>query len=527
MTGTDQWAERPPALPAPLVAVDLDAFDANADDLVRRAGGLPVRVASKSVRCRALLDRVLAPPGLRRRHGVCRARGGVAGEGRGARRLRRLPVASTSRRCATVATDDLLRAEVTVTIDSVEHVRWLRDTLGADVVGLGVAARRRRLAAGRARLHLGVRRSPTRTPDRGPRRRAGGGRGRAGRPRRDVLRRPGGRAAGCRAARPRPQAPVGARARAAARRRSSRRCASEVDLRFVNAGGTGSLHLFGDDPVVTELAAGSGLYGPTLFDGYDDFCPRPAMAFALPVVRRPAPGYVTAYGGGYVASGEPGWSRVPTPVRRGLSLVRTEAAGRGADAAARRRTPTACSSVTGCGCGGPRRVSCSSASTTVHLVAGGRLVETRAELPRRGTVLRVSDAWRNWARQRRRRTRRRCGTRATPTGVAAAVGEAAARGDGVRVAGSGHSFTPLVATDGLLLHVDGLSGDRRRSTATAAGARARRHAAARAQPRPPGGSGSPCPTSATSTARRSAGPSPRAPTAPAPGSRASRRRSAG
>ena len=58
------WERATSALRAPLVAVDLDAFDANADDLVRRAGGLPIRVASKSVRCRALLDRVLARPGF-------------------------------------------------------------------------------------------------------------------------------------------------------------------------------------------------------------------------------------------------------------------------------------------------------------------------------------------------------------------------------------------------------------------------------------------------------------------------------
>ncbi|CAM5536350.1 D-threonine aldolase OS=Streptomyces lavendulae subsp. lavendulae OX=58340 GN=SLAV_29460 PE=4 SV=1 [Streptomyces lavendulae subsp. lavendulae] len=51
-------------LDAPLAIVDLDAFDANADDLVRRAGGKPVRVASKSVRCRALLERVLERPGF-------------------------------------------------------------------------------------------------------------------------------------------------------------------------------------------------------------------------------------------------------------------------------------------------------------------------------------------------------------------------------------------------------------------------------------------------------------------------------
>lgn len=51
-------------LDAPVAIVDLDAFDTNADDLVRRAGGKPIRVASKSVRCRALLERVLAKDGF-------------------------------------------------------------------------------------------------------------------------------------------------------------------------------------------------------------------------------------------------------------------------------------------------------------------------------------------------------------------------------------------------------------------------------------------------------------------------------
>jgi hypothetical protein len=79
-----------------------------------------------------------------------------------------------------------------------------------------------------------------------------------------------------------------------------------TELEFVNGGGTGSLHVTGHDPVVTELAAGSGLYGPGLFDGYDAFTPRPAAAFALPVVRRPGPGVATAFSGGYIASGPPG-----------------------------------------------------------------------------------------------------------------------------------------------------------------------------------------------------------------------------
>src|SRR6201992_1485781 len=52
-------------LDPPFAVVDLDAFDANAADLVRRANGVPIRVVSKSLRCRALIDRVLARPGYR------------------------------------------------------------------------------------------------------------------------------------------------------------------------------------------------------------------------------------------------------------------------------------------------------------------------------------------------------------------------------------------------------------------------------------------------------------------------------
>ena len=48
----------------PIAVVDLDAFDANADDLVRRAGGKPIRVASKSLRVPALIERALAHDGF-------------------------------------------------------------------------------------------------------------------------------------------------------------------------------------------------------------------------------------------------------------------------------------------------------------------------------------------------------------------------------------------------------------------------------------------------------------------------------
>ena len=51
---------------APFALVDLDAMWSNAADLLSRAAGKPIRVASKSVRCRALQSAVLdRDPGFR------------------------------------------------------------------------------------------------------------------------------------------------------------------------------------------------------------------------------------------------------------------------------------------------------------------------------------------------------------------------------------------------------------------------------------------------------------------------------
>ena len=68
--------------------------------------------------------------------------------------------------------------------------------------------------------------------------------------------------------------------------------------------------------------------GPTLFDSYRKFRPRPALLYALPVVRRPWPGTVTLFSGGYVASGTGTRDRLPGPFwPNGLRLTRTEGAG--------------------------------------------------------------------------------------------------------------------------------------------------------------------------------------------------------
>jgi D-serine deaminase-like pyridoxal phosphate-dependent protein len=99
-------------------------------------------------------------------------------------------------------------------------------------------------------------------------------------------------------------------------------------LRFVNGGGTGSFESTRQDPSVTELAAGSGLYLPTLFDHYNAFQGAPAAGFALPVTRVPRPGIVTCSGGGYPASGSAGPDRLPRPwLPPGCSLIANEGAG--------------------------------------------------------------------------------------------------------------------------------------------------------------------------------------------------------
>jgi D-serine deaminase-like pyridoxal phosphate-dependent protein len=101
-----------------------------------------------------------------------------------------------------------------------------------------------------------------------------------------------------------------------------------ADLRFVNGGGTGSLELTSAEHAVSEVTAGSGFFGPGLFDHYQAFDPYPAALFALPVVRRPGPGVVTLLGGGYPASGSAGPDKLPkVHLPAGLRLDGNEGAG--------------------------------------------------------------------------------------------------------------------------------------------------------------------------------------------------------
>lgn len=101
-----------------------------------------------------------------------------------------------------------------------------------------------------------------------------------------------------------------------------------VDLRLVNGGGSGSLVSTLQDESVTEATIGSGLYASGLFHHFKEIKYQPSAFFALQVVRKPKDGMVTCAGGGYIASGTVEKSKLPLPAMPvGLKYVDLEGAG--------------------------------------------------------------------------------------------------------------------------------------------------------------------------------------------------------
>lgn len=319
-------------LDAPFAVIDLDAFDANTIDLMRRARGVPLRLASKSLRVRALQARAL--------------KAGFQGQ-----LCFTLPEALW---LASLEWDDLVvgyptvdrgalrqlasdadaRARITVMVDCVEHLDLIAaaEPDGPVKVCIDIDAGWR-VPGGL--MTLGPKRSPLHEPFQAE----AFARAIVAR---EALKLDGimayeGQIAGV-GDRP-PGRPLMRLAlpvlQALSARELARRRAEVVDavrsvapLRFVNGGGTGSIERTAAEPAVTEVAAGSGLYGPTLFDTYRAFRPTPAAFFVLPVVRKTTPKLATALGGGYIASGAPGRDRLPRPVLpAGLKLDALEAAG--------------------------------------------------------------------------------------------------------------------------------------------------------------------------------------------------------
>ena len=324
-------------LDPPYAVVDLTAFDANAAALVARAGGKPLRIASKSLRSRDLIARALARPGW---HAVMAftlpeaiwlVRVGVTADV-----LVAYPTVDRGALAELVA-DPALAAAVTLMVDDPEQLD-LYDAVRAPGrrpelrICLDLDASWRLLGG---RVHVGVRRSPVHSAPA------------AGRLAATVADRPGFRLVGLMSYEaqiaglgdaPPGQAALGTAIRLAQRgsyrELLARRSAAvatvreHADLEFVNGGGTGSVAATSADPAVTEVTAGSGLYGPTLFDAYRSWRPTPAAFFACAVVRRPAPGLATVLGGGWVASGSAADSRLPRPwLPTGLKLIGAEGAG--------------------------------------------------------------------------------------------------------------------------------------------------------------------------------------------------------
>jgi len=333
---------------APFALVDLDAMWSNGQEMLARAQGTPIRVASKSVRCRALLAQMLerAWPKHSARPG---AQGGSPFSGLMTFTL------PESLWLHGHGFDDLLLAYPTadrgalaelarhesecapiLMVDSVDHLDYIESAAGAGGRPIRVSIE---LDVGwwpfGGRVKVGAKRSPVRTPEQAQ----ALAREIAARPRFELAALMGYEAhiAGL------GDHPLGKRMQAPLIRLMKRRSAAEIAERraavvaavrevapvpIVNGGGTGSVHLTRREPVITEITAGSGFFAPTLFDRYADFELTPAAMFAMSVVRKPSGGVATLLGGGYHASGAAGLDRLPAPyLPRGLRLDPQEGAG--------------------------------------------------------------------------------------------------------------------------------------------------------------------------------------------------------
>jgi D-serine deaminase-like pyridoxal phosphate-dependent protein len=315
--------------PLPAALVDLDAFDRNA---ARLRGAKPLRVATKSIRCPELIRRACAGGRLMTFTAAETAFWADAGL---ADLVLAYPTAQASD--AALLAEANRRARARVVVDDAAQLAPLADAAGRTgttipvVVDDDVDMSLRALG-----LHLGVRRSPVHTAAAAVAlaRRAAATPGLAF----DGVMGYEAQIAGL-PDRSRASRWMNAPARAvklASRPRVERLRADVVAAlaaaglppELLNGGGTGSAAWAAAEPALTEITVGSGLLAGHLFDGYRDVDVEPALYFALPAVRRPAPGIVTCLGGGYVASGAAGPDRLPMPVwPAGARLLPHEGAG--------------------------------------------------------------------------------------------------------------------------------------------------------------------------------------------------------
>jgi D-serine deaminase-like pyridoxal phosphate-dependent protein len=322
---------------APLAAIDMEAWDANAADLARRAANTPIRIASMALRSRALLRDVLEREGYRGVFALTLSEAlwlvgteltndVVVGYPTADRRgLSRLVGDDELAASITLMVDDVAQLDLVDAVAPIDGRAEIRVCIELDLSWRPVGGR----------FRVGVKRSPLHTADD------------LVHLARAVQSRPGFRLVGVMGYESQiagvQDAPPGRSFRGRLVRSMQRRSWAELverrnsaveavrkiaDLEFVNGGGSSSIERTISDPSITEVTAGSGLLAPRLFDGYTSFSPRPAAFFAAPVVRRPSAGVVTVAGAGYIASGPGTDDLLPVPwLPEGLALDRSEGAG--------------------------------------------------------------------------------------------------------------------------------------------------------------------------------------------------------
>ena len=320
----------------PLAFVDLDLFDANIEAIQERAQGRSICVASKSVRCVALMKRIFGRSpqfqsvmAYSAREAVFLSRQGVSDT-----ILVAYPVWGEIEQCGLA---DELKAgkRITLMVDCPDHVDRLEQFGAKQGVHVPICMDVD-MSSEYPGVYFGVRRSGIRTPEQalqlwerirgcqhiafdgimGYEAQVAGLQDYAPWSRsRNLL---------IRVLKKRSIHTVAQRRAAIVHALKAAGC----KLRFVNGGGTGSVETTVEDDVVTEVTVGSGFYSPTLFDHYVRFKHLPAAGFAIEITRRPAPTIFTCHGGGYVATGAAGPDKLPQPyLPSGARLIAQEGAG--------------------------------------------------------------------------------------------------------------------------------------------------------------------------------------------------------
>ncbi len=299
--------------PLPLAYLDLDLLRENIRQIAAQAGGKHIRLASKSLRCVAILRRILdADPCFQ---GIMSftAREAVYLAEQGFQDMLIGYPAWQVQNIAAVARATAQGAHITLMIDSVAHVEQIETVARQHNVRLPLCIEID-TALSLPGLHFGVWRSPLRTVEQVRpvleriRRSehvwldglmgyeaqiAGVG---------DAFRGQGLKNTLVRTLKRRSQREVAERRAHLVEFITS----SGIPLRFVNGGGTGSIASTRQEQVVSEITVGSGFYAPALFDHYRAFRYLPAAGFAIEIVRRAGPAIYTCLGGGYIASGAVG-----------------------------------------------------------------------------------------------------------------------------------------------------------------------------------------------------------------------------